>query len=79
MIGESFVPRIFAYCSNFSTPSCPESGNIQKDFCSKIELFEIKEGEEYPEAVDIGSAMTEISKEYCQSCSNFLVKKGLNG
>jgi len=65
MNGESFMPKIFAYCRNFNTPLCPESDNIQKDFYSKTELLEIKEGDEYPKAVDIGNSMTEISKKYC--------------
>jgi len=75
---EGFLPKIFAYCSNYNTPACPESNNIQKDFSSRIVTLEMKEGADYPEAVEIGRTVTVISKKYCQSCSDFLAEKGLN-
>jgi hypothetical protein len=78
MKDEVFMPRIFAYCKNFNTPVCSSSKNIQKDFYTKIEPLEVKEGQGYPDAGDIGKIMTKISKEYCQSCSNFSTKKGLH-
>ena len=73
MKGDNFIPKTFAYCNNYNTLDCPESNNIQEEFCPRIEPLEIKEGEDYPEAVDIGRTMIEISRKYCQNCSNFLV------
>jgi hypothetical protein len=75
---ESFLPRIFA-CDNLSGPACPESGNIQNEFGGRIEPLEIKQGDEYPDAGDLGKIMIEISKGYCQNCANSSTKKGLLG
>jgi hypothetical protein len=74
---DSFLPRIFAYCGNFNTPACRESGNIQNDLGTRIEPLEIRETDEYPDARDIGRIIVEISNGYCQNCSNFLAQKGL--
>lgn len=71
---ESFVPRIFAYCGNFNSPACLDSDIIQMAFYERIEPLEIKVGHEYPEAGDVGKIITEISKAYCQSCSDFSTK-----
>ena len=71
MNNEAFVPRIFACCRNFNTSTCLESENILKNFYTKIEPLEIKGGDGYPDIEDIGKIVTEISKEYCQSCSSF--------
>jgi hypothetical protein len=79
MKDEVFLPKIFAYCSNFNTSGCLESENIQKLFYSKIGLLEIKVGDEFPDTGEVGKIMIEISKKYCQSCSNFSTKKELLG